>query len=169
MRETESNLRRLQSVLDESHEGAGLHLRSVITPERRLTAVDLTARLTGMKLLALATELSRRAGCRPGRRHLLSGRVLVWHFALRPSHPAHPPKPGRERDAPPGRGIRGHRPRKGAHRGQYRRTCRTGSVKSAAKSTETPGWSGVAKRALLSHRASAHVHVLHGGGGRWVN
>ena len=38
-----------------------MHLRSVITPERRLTAVDLTARLTGMKLLALATVNSRGA------------------------------------------------------------------------------------------------------------
>ena len=61
MRETESDLSRLQGVLVESHERAGSHLRSVITPERRLTAVDLTARLTGMKLLALATVNSRGA------------------------------------------------------------------------------------------------------------
>ena len=61
MRETQADLQRLQGVLDESHEGAGLHLRAVITPERRLTAVDLTARLTGMKLLALATVNSRAA------------------------------------------------------------------------------------------------------------
>ena len=61
MRETESDLRRLQGVLVESHERAGSHLRSVITPERRLTAVDLAARLTGMKLLALATVNSRGA------------------------------------------------------------------------------------------------------------
>ena len=58
MRETESDLRRLQRVLDVSHERAGSHLRSVITPERRLTAADLAARLTGMKLLALATVTS---------------------------------------------------------------------------------------------------------------
>ncbi len=58
MRETESDLLRIQKVLDESHEEAGSHLRSVITAERRLTAVDLTARLTGMKLLALATVTS---------------------------------------------------------------------------------------------------------------
>ena len=61
MRETRSDLRRLQGVLDESHERAGSHLRSIITPERRLTAVDLAARLTGMKLLALATVNSRGA------------------------------------------------------------------------------------------------------------
>ena len=51
-------LSRLQRVLDVSHERAGPHLRSVITPERRLTAADLAARLTGMKLLALATVTS---------------------------------------------------------------------------------------------------------------
>ena len=58
MRETESDLSRLQEVLDVSYERAGSHLRSVITPERRLTAVELTTRLTGMKLLALATVTS---------------------------------------------------------------------------------------------------------------
>lgn len=61
MHETQADLSRLQEVLDESHERAGSHLRSVITPERRLTAVDLTTRLTGMKLLALATVNSRGA------------------------------------------------------------------------------------------------------------
>ena len=61
MRETQADLSRLQGVLDVSHERAGSHLRSVITPERRLTAVDLTARLAGMKLLALATVNSRGA------------------------------------------------------------------------------------------------------------
>ena len=61
MRETESDLRRLQAVLDVSHEKAGPHLRSIITPDRRLTAADLSARLTGMKILALATVNSRGA------------------------------------------------------------------------------------------------------------
>ena len=42
-----------------SRERAGSHLRSIITPERRLTAAELTTRLTGMKLLALATVNSR--------------------------------------------------------------------------------------------------------------
>ena len=59
MRETQADLQQLQRVLDVSHERAGPHLRSVITPERRLTAADLAARLTGMKLLALATVNSR--------------------------------------------------------------------------------------------------------------
>ena len=61
MRETESDLQRLQAVLDVAHERAGPHLRSIITPERRLTAVELTDRLTGMKILALATVNSRGA------------------------------------------------------------------------------------------------------------
>lgn len=61
MRERESDLRRLQEALDLSYERAGPHLRSIITPERRLTALELTARLTGMKILALATVNSRGA------------------------------------------------------------------------------------------------------------
>ena len=61
MRETESDVQRLQGVLDMSHERAGSQLRSVITPERRLTAVDLVTRLTGMKILALATANSKGA------------------------------------------------------------------------------------------------------------
>ena len=59
MREKESDLQRLQNVLDMSYERAGPHLRSIITLERRLTAADLSARLTGMKILALATVNSR--------------------------------------------------------------------------------------------------------------
>ena len=61
MRETESDLQRLQGVLDKSYELAGRHLRSIITAERRLTAVDLSERLTGMKILALATVNSQGA------------------------------------------------------------------------------------------------------------
>ncbi len=61
MRETESDLLRLQGVLDESYELAGPHLRSIITPERRLAAVELSERLTGMKILALATVNSQGA------------------------------------------------------------------------------------------------------------
>ena len=61
MRETEADLQSLQSVLDLSYERAGSHLRSIITPERRLTAVELTARLTGIKILALATVNSQGA------------------------------------------------------------------------------------------------------------
>lgn len=55
MNETEEDLRRLQDLLDRSDASAGPHLRQVITPERRLSAQALCARLTGMRLLALAT------------------------------------------------------------------------------------------------------------------
>jgi nitroimidazol reductase NimA-like FMN-containing flavoprotein (pyridoxamine 5'-phosphate oxidase superfamily) len=55
MHETTEDLARLQEVLDASHEGAGGHLRDIITPERRLTAEQLSEQLTGMTLLVLAT------------------------------------------------------------------------------------------------------------------
>ena len=58
MNETEEDLRRLQDLLDRSDASAGRHLREVITPERRLSAGELCARLTGMRLLALATVTS---------------------------------------------------------------------------------------------------------------
>ncbi len=55
MRETADDLARLQGLLDRSYEAAGPHLREVITPERRLTAQQLSERLQGMCLLTLAT------------------------------------------------------------------------------------------------------------------
>jgi nitroimidazol reductase NimA-like FMN-containing flavoprotein (pyridoxamine 5'-phosphate oxidase superfamily) len=62
MHETADDLRVLQDLLDRSVDGAGAHLRSIATPERRLGAADLAARLTGMSLLTLATVTS---DCRP--------------------------------------------------------------------------------------------------------
>jgi nitroimidazol reductase NimA-like FMN-containing flavoprotein (pyridoxamine 5'-phosphate oxidase superfamily) len=53
--ETPDDLVALQELLDRSHAVAGAHLRRIITPERRLTAEQLAERLTGMRLLALAT------------------------------------------------------------------------------------------------------------------
>jgi len=58
MYETPSDLASLQDLLDRSAAGAGAHLRSIITPERRLTADEVCSRLTGMVLLALATTTS---------------------------------------------------------------------------------------------------------------
>ncbi len=55
MFETADDLSRLQRVLDESYAAAGGHLQNVITPDRRLTAVELAAMLTGMRLLVVAT------------------------------------------------------------------------------------------------------------------
>ncbi|MGD0983994.1 MAG: pyridoxamine 5'-phosphate oxidase family protein [Acidimicrobiales bacterium] len=58
MNETEEDLGRLQELLDHSYASAGRHLREVITPERRLTAREVCDRLTGMRLLTLATVTS---------------------------------------------------------------------------------------------------------------
>ncbi len=55
MRESPADLAALQELLDRSYAAAGAHLRRIITPERRLTAEQLAERLTGMRLLALAT------------------------------------------------------------------------------------------------------------------
>lgn len=55
MHETDDDLRWLQDVLDRSDEHAGGHLRSIATPERRLTAHELAELLTGVQVLSLAT------------------------------------------------------------------------------------------------------------------
>lgn len=55
MRETPEDVAILQDVLDRSYTEAGEHLRVIHTPQRRLTAADLAARLQGMRLLVLAT------------------------------------------------------------------------------------------------------------------
>jgi hypothetical protein len=53
--ESPADLARLQELLDRSYAGAGAHLLSIHTPERRLNAQQVAERLTGMCLLALAT------------------------------------------------------------------------------------------------------------------
>ena len=55
MHETAEDLDVLQQLLDRSFAAAGPHLLSIITPERRVRASELVARLTGMTLLVLAT------------------------------------------------------------------------------------------------------------------
>ncbi|HUB98492.1 MAG TPA: pyridoxamine 5'-phosphate oxidase family protein [Solirubrobacterales bacterium] len=55
MHETETDLEALQDLLDRSYAGAGPHLLRIHTPERRLDAAGIAARLQGMTLLALAT------------------------------------------------------------------------------------------------------------------
>ncbi len=55
MHERPSDLTDLQALLDRSTVGVGPHLSSIFSPERRLTAAQLTERLTGMRLLTLAT------------------------------------------------------------------------------------------------------------------
>jgi nitroimidazol reductase NimA-like FMN-containing flavoprotein (pyridoxamine 5'-phosphate oxidase superfamily) len=56
MNERPEDLAELQAVLDRSYEAAGPHLREVTTPDRRLDAAQLAERLTGMRLLVLATS-----------------------------------------------------------------------------------------------------------------
>jgi hypothetical protein len=56
MHERSDDLTALQAVLDRSYASAGSHLRDVATPERRLSAAELADRLTGMRLLVLATS-----------------------------------------------------------------------------------------------------------------
>jgi hypothetical protein len=55
MLETPEEMANLQALLDDSMASAGPHLRDIITDERRLSAVQLTERLQGMRLLVLAT------------------------------------------------------------------------------------------------------------------
>ncbi|HYB26884.1 MAG TPA: pyridoxamine 5'-phosphate oxidase family protein [Solirubrobacteraceae bacterium] len=62
MHETPEDIRALQQLLDRSYEAAGPHLRSITTPERRVSAEDLVELLTGMCLLVVATVT---ADCQP--------------------------------------------------------------------------------------------------------
>jgi general stress protein 26 len=59
MYETAEEIERLQALLDASHAAATGHLRSIIHGDRRLTAADLVALLTGMKVLTVATVTAR--------------------------------------------------------------------------------------------------------------
>jgi hypothetical protein len=53
--ETPSDIEALQELLDRSYAAAGSHLLRIHTPERRLSAREVVERLTGMRLLTLAT------------------------------------------------------------------------------------------------------------------
>src|SRR5262249_45209209 len=53
--ETPSDLAWLQGLLDRSYEGAGAHLRSITTPQRRIPASELGALLPGVQILDVAT------------------------------------------------------------------------------------------------------------------
>lgn len=59
MRETEAELAALQDLIDASFARASEHLRSIMTPERRLTAAQLTADLSGIAVLNVATVTAR--------------------------------------------------------------------------------------------------------------
>ena len=55
MHETPEDLDALQELLDRSFAAGGPHLRSIITPDRRLSAAEVAERLQGMCLLVVAT------------------------------------------------------------------------------------------------------------------
>ena len=79
MYETDDEVAALQRLLDASHAAASEHLRSIISDERRLTARDLVALLTGMKVLSVATVTARgepRISALDG--HFLHG---TWSFS----------------------------------------------------------------------------------------
>lgn len=59
MHERREDIAELQRVLDRSYAAAGPQLLRIHTPERRLRAEELAARLQGMCLLVLATVNSR--------------------------------------------------------------------------------------------------------------
>jgi hypothetical protein len=93
--ETPEEIDDLQRLLDDSAAGAGAHLRNIITDDRRLTAAQLCARLTGLRLLTVATVTGDgRPLAGPVDGYLLhgafyfsSGRdsVRMRHLAARPS------------------------------------------------------------------------------------
>jgi len=55
MHETDDDLRGLQRVLDESYAAVGEHMRSIFTPERRMSAEEVVQTLRGVFVLHLAT------------------------------------------------------------------------------------------------------------------
>lgn len=57
--ETPDDLEALQRLLDDSYASAGEHLLGIHTPERRLTAEQLAGKLTGVRVMALATVSSK--------------------------------------------------------------------------------------------------------------
>jgi hypothetical protein len=79
MHETADEIARLQALLDASHAGATDHLRGIIHGDRVLSARDLVALLTGMKVLSLATVTAHgepRVSAVDG--HFLHG---TWSFS----------------------------------------------------------------------------------------
>lgn len=59
MKETPEEVAALQDLMDRSHAGATSHLQEIITGDRRLTAAQVVDRMTGMKVLSLATVTAR--------------------------------------------------------------------------------------------------------------
>ena len=77
LRRISDDLAWLQELLDRSHAAGGPHLRSIITPERRLTAATLAERLQGMCLLVVATVTA------DGLVLVCKRRVAIYNFPAR--------------------------------------------------------------------------------------
>jgi hypothetical protein len=79
MYETDEEVAALQALLDRSHASATDHLKAIIHDDRVLSAADLVALLTGMKVLSIATVT---AGGEP-RISALDGHFLhgTWSFS----------------------------------------------------------------------------------------
>jgi hypothetical protein len=94
MQETEAELDELQQLLDSSLSRATVHLRSIVTPERTLTARQLADAITGMCVLSVATVTARgEPRISAGDGHFLHGR---WIFgtarsAAKAKHLSHRP------------------------------------------------------------------------------
>ncbi len=85
MRETEAELEAMQRLLDASREHASGHLRRIISPDHTLSARDIAALMTGMRVLTLATVTAGgepRISAMDG--HLLHGR---WTMSTDPGSP----------------------------------------------------------------------------------
>ena len=78
MRETPDEIAELQRLLDASLQTDNEHLLAIMTPERRVTAVQMVRALDGMHVLVVATVTADGrplTSCVDG--HLIHGR---WHF-----------------------------------------------------------------------------------------
>ena len=79
MKETPEEVAALQELLDRSHAHATDHLRSIIDGDRRLSADDIVALLTGMRVISVATVTAEghpRISAMDG--HFLHG---TWSFS----------------------------------------------------------------------------------------
>jgi general stress protein 26 len=95
MDETPTELAELQALIDRSFARAGAHTTSIISAERRLSAPEVAAYLTGVKHLAVATVTARgepRVGA-------VDGLFLHGHFWFSTSADAWRIKHLRERPA----------------------------------------------------------------------
>ena len=79
MLETDAEITALQGLLDRSHASSTEHLRGIISEDRRLTATDVVALLTGMRVISVATVTAHghpRISAMDG--HFLHG---TWSFS----------------------------------------------------------------------------------------